>query len=179
MKQKRGPAPSCLTDQIFMAATHKKAWIVLRNGDRKQGYVDPDSLPEHDPVQWLDLQGQIRQTGQDDILQIWIVRDFQDPLPLDRKKFSSRPRQPGLWVQLQNQLGDRLEALLANDLLSCMRFGFLLLAPGGLSRFYVPRSALLSLAVLGVIGAPKPGKAAVTASQIRLFPPEPGENDVL
>ncbi len=162
-----------------MATTHKKAWILLRDGVRKQGYVDPEGLPEHDPVRWLDLQGQLRQTGQDEISQIWIVRDFQDPLPLERKKFSSRPRQPGLWVQLQNQLGERSEALLANDLLSCMRFGFLLLAPGGLARFYVPRSALLNLAVLGVIGAPKPGKATLAASQIRLFPAELGENEVL
>lgn len=162
-----------------MAATHKKAWILLRDGSRKQGYVDPESLPERDPVEWLDPQGQLRQTGQDEIFQIWIVRDFEDSLPLDRKKFSHRPRQPGLWIQLQSQLGDRSEALLINDLLPAMRFGFLLLSPGGLARFYMPRSAMLNLAVLGVIGAPKPGKTADAATQIRLFPPDPGDNEVL
>jgi hypothetical protein len=153
----------------IVAAKHKKACILLRDGSRRSGYVDPGSLADTDPVAWLDLNGQLVHSAQDTIHQIWLIRDFGDPLPVHRKIFGSRPRQPGLWVQYEDWQGESSEALLANDLLPAARHGFLLTPPGGGLRLYLPRVALQKISVLGVIGARSGRSRPAPADQIRLF----------
>lgn len=89
-----------------------------------------------------------------------------------RKSFLSRPRLDGLWVRAEFRDGDTLEGVIPNDLLQMGEDGVQMIAPDGSQRVFVPRSAVRSVRVLGVVGSPlrsarKPKKDA--AAQIALF----------
>ena len=79
----------------------------------------------------------------------------------------------GLWLRLRFLDGDSLEGVLPNDLLSLMDNGLQITPPdlnSNTDRIFVPRSAISSLTVLGVVGIArrKPATAA-TAAQPKLF----------
>ena len=82
--------------------------------------------------------------------------DQADPERLVRKRFSVRPRTPGLWIKLTLTDGDELEGLAANDRSLVEGAGLLLTPPDTRSntqRIYVPRQAIQELEVLSLIGA--------------------------
>jgi hypothetical protein len=77
---------------------------------------------------------------------------------LTRKTFTSRPRSEGLWVRLRFKDNEVLEGLMPADLLQSLPEGYLVNPPDQRSntqRIFVPRTALDSLTVLAVIGAPR------------------------
>ena len=67
-----------------------------------------------------------------------------------------RPRTAGVWLRMALTDGDELEGLAANDRSLVEGAGLLLTPPDTRSntqRIYVPRTAIQSLEVLGLIGA--------------------------
>ncbi len=97
----------------------------------------------------------------------WVcfVRDFPagdssnpqaNPERLLRKRFSIRPRTAGVWVRMTLTDGEELEGLAANDRSLVEGAGLLLTPPDTRSntqRIYVPRQAIQTLEVVGLIGA--------------------------
>ena len=156
------------------ASTTKKA--VLRRFDREPlaGYVNPLTYLQPDGVELLSAQGNVSAVPYREIKSISFVRDFQSGEEAERLVFHTRPKTAGLWVSLQFRDGEVMEGIMPNNLLQVEPYGFTLIPPdsyGNQQRIFIPRSALRSLEVLGVVGSPlkKRKVKAPPKEQIRLF----------
>jgi hypothetical protein len=105
--------------------------------------------------------------------------DSANPERLLHKRFSIRPRTPGLWLRMTLTDGEELEGLAANDRSLIEGAGLLVTPPDTRSntqRIYVPRQAIQTLEVVSRIGATgrkRSEAAGRAAGQPDLFPPEP------
>lgn len=160
------------------ASTHKKVAVVLLDGDRLTGYVNPQTLGNSDSVDLLTLDGERQAVRLSDMRCVYFIREFQEPLELERKTFLSRPKLDGLWVRLRFSDGDEMEGIVSNDLLGLLDTGVQLTPPdlhGNVLHMFIPRSALAEMKVLGVVGAarrtgqPERGTRPAAAAQSNLF----------
>ena len=136
-------------------STYKK--VVVRRLDRGliKGFVDSNSYLRPGSMEMLDREGRTVHVPLDAIKAIFFVREFEgNPQRSERKLFQSRPRLAGLWVHITFKDNEILEGLLPSNLTELHPEGFLL-TPAGLYsnnlKIFVPRSALSSIDVLGVI----------------------------
>ena len=139
-----------------MASTHKKVTVRKLDRDTVNGFVSAQFVVDG-KFEMLNTAGNLVSLDLKDIKCVYFVRDFGDADDLNRKTFTTRPRTEGLWVRLRFKDNDMLEGMMANDLTQVSPEGFLINPPDTRSntqRIYVPRSALLSLTVLAVIGSP-------------------------
>ncbi len=92
--------------------------------------------------------------------------------------FERRPKMAGLWARFTLRDGDKLDGLLAHNLLDWPPSGFLLTPPGvGLTRqrVFLPRKGLIATELLGVVGVAtlsatrKRPEAARDTSQLEFF----------
>jgi hypothetical protein len=155
------------------ASTTKKAIIRRFEKEALAGYINPISFQQPGGVELLSAQGNISQVPYYDIKTIGFVRDF-DQAEDERSVFNTRPKMEGLWVRFQFRDGDVMEGILANNLLQSDPYGFIFIPPdpyGNQQRVFVPREALSSLEVLGVVGSPLKKRKAKPAAkeQIGLF----------
>ena len=119
----------------------------------------------------------------------WVcyVRDFpaassggegNNPERLLHKRFSIRPRMAGVWLRMKLTDGEELEGLAANDRSLIEGAGVLLTPPDTRSntqRIYVPRTAIETLEVVGLIGAATrkgAGARRAVGEQPELFGPD-------
>ena len=157
------------------SSTYKK--VVVRKLDRQvvKGFVMPSSYLGPDGVEMMDLDGRHMVVPLEQVKGVYFVREFGDSESLSRKTFTTRPRTEGLWARLRFRDNEMMEGLMPNDLTQVTGDGFLVNPPDTRSntqRIFVPRSALASLTVLGVIGGQgrrrKPAAAADTR-QVPMF----------
>jgi hypothetical protein len=157
------------------AATRKKTVVLLLDLSTLKGYLNPAALAESENLDLLTPDGEHRAIPQEDIKAVYFVDDLSLDHEPERKSFLSRPKIEGLWLKLTFRDRDTLEGIVKNELLEILDRGIQLVPPdlhGNCSRIYVPRSALVEVKVLGVVGAAKrmPRPAAVAASaQPKLF----------
>lgn len=108
-----------------------------------------------------------------DVKMVAFVRDFDAGSEPGRQVFQTRPKSEGLWVRLEYRDGDVAEGILPNNLLQIETHGFTIIPPdayGNTQRLFVPRMALRSVQVLGVVGSPLKKKPKPPAKeQIGLF----------
>lgn len=156
------------------ASTTKKA--IVRRYDRAPlaGYLNSVSFLQPTGVELLSADGNIVAVPYGDIKSIAFVREFTGGGEPDRRLFNTRPKMEGLWVSLQFRDGDVLEGVMPNNLLQVEPFGVTVIPPdsfGNNQRFFVPRSALRSVEVLGVVGSPLKRRKPQSApkDQIGLF----------
>jgi hypothetical protein len=132
----------------------------------------------------LDLGGKVLRIGWEQVKWVCFVRDLPagdsaNPERLLHKRFSIRPRTPGLWLRMTLTDGEELEGLAANDRSLIEGAGLLVTPPDTRSntqRIYVPRQAIQTLEVVSRIGATgrkRSEAAGRAAGQPELFPPEP------
>jgi hypothetical protein len=157
------------------ASTHKKVVILLLNRVSVKGYLDPAGLGRKETADILTSAGEHLSIKLEDIKSIYFVREFTEPFELERKTFLSRPKLDGLWVRLRFRDEDVMEGIVPNDLVDLLDSGVRLTPPdlhGNTLRMFVPRSALLEMNVVGVVGgarrAARDARAAL-AAQTRLF----------
>jgi hypothetical protein len=156
---------------------HKKVVALLLNRARINGYVDPAEVGQTEIVDMLTPQGEHKAVKLGDIKSLYFVRDFDAPFEPEQKKFLSRPKLDGLWVRLRFRDEDVVEGMVSNDLLNLLDAGVQLTPPdlhGNTTRMFIPRSALLEMKVLGVVGvARRLAKESMAgggaASQTNLF----------
>lgn len=108
-----------------------------------------------------------------EIKSVAFVREFTDG-DAGRRVFLTRPKMEGLWVSLKFRDGDAMEGVLPNNLMQWDEYGFMIVPPdstGRQQRVFVPRAALQSAEVLGVVGSPlkKRKDQAAAREQGRLF----------
>lgn len=158
-----------------MAPARKK--IILRRLDSSlvHGYLPAGGFLTREPIptlDLLDLAGRILPIPFAEIKLVSYVRDFNlddpiNPERLTRTTFLSRPRAEGLWLRITFPAGDQFEGLAPLDatlLDALVDDAGLFLTPPGLSglgdartnthRVFVPRPAIASLQLLGVITTP-------------------------
>ena len=157
------------------ASTHKKVVVVLADRKTLRGYINPARLGHADPLDLLTPDGEHEELPLNRIRSIYFVRDFADDFEPERKAFLSRPKLDGLWVRLRYSDGETLEGVIPNDLLSLLDNGVQITPPdlnSSTDRIFVPRTALLEVTVLGVVGIARrktAQAAAATINQPRLF----------
>jgi uncharacterized protein DUF6982 len=157
-------------------STHKK--VIVRKADQEvlRGYVNPQSFQKADGIEVLSIAGQVVSLAYKEIKAVYFVRDFDgDRDHTERKVFTSRPKLEGLWLRMKFKDNEVLDGILPNNLLLVTDKGFIVIPPDPFAnnqRIYVPKTSLVELTVLGVIGNPlkkaKPAKPAAQ-DQIRLF----------
>ena len=138
-------------------STTKKA--VVRRFDREAltGYVNPSSYQQLTGVELLSEDGNVATISYDEIKTVSFVRDFEAPDDSARRVFNTRPKMEGLWVSFHFRDGDLMEGVMPNNLLPAEPHGFTVIPPDPYSnhqRVFIPRTALRSVEVLGVVGSP-------------------------
>ena len=154
-------------------STTKKAVLLRFDKEAVAGYINPLSYLQPTGVELLSAQGNIATVPYGDIKNMAFVREFEAGEP-ERQVFLTRPKMDGLWVRLRSRDGDVMEGIMANNLMQVDPYGFTVIPPdsyGNRQRIFVPRAALQSIEVLGVVGSPlkrRKGKEA-PKEQIGLF----------
>ena len=167
------PAPAPST-----SSTRKKVVVRQLDGGLVKGYAESGSFLGPGGAEVLDRDGHLVTIPVESIKGIYFVRDFEgDPNRQERKVFNTRPRVSGVWIRLTFKDNEVMEGLIANDLLEVGPVGFLITPPDFYAnnlRIFVPRNALGSVEVLGVIS----DKSARRAVQRAKRPPRkpPGES---
>jgi hypothetical protein len=155
-------------------STTKKALIRRFDREPVAGYVNPVSYLQPAGVEVLSAQGNIATVPYLEIKSVSFVRDFETGTDPGRQVFNARPKIEGLWVSLRFRDGEEMEGVMPNNLLQLEPYGFTLIPPDPYShqqRVFVPRTALTTVEVLGVVGSPLKKRKAKAApqEQIRLF----------
>jgi len=136
------------------SSTRKR--VVVRKLDKGlvKGYLDPGGYLANE-INVLDREGRLARVPMATVKAVFFVRDFEgNRARAERKVFRSRPRLAGLWVRVTFKDNEVLEGLLPNDLLELHPLGFLVTSPDVYSnniRYFVPRTALREMEVIGVI----------------------------
>jgi hypothetical protein len=156
------------------ASTTKKALIRRYDRETLAGYVNPASFLQPDGVELLSDQGRASIVPYPEIKLVSFVKEFEGTADPQRQVFLTRPKMAGLWVNLRFRDGGVLEGIIPNNLMQLEAGGFTVIPPdsfGNQQRVWAPRSSLLAVEVLGVVGSPlKKRKAKPTArEQIGLF----------
>lgn len=144
-----------------MPSTHKKVVVKKLGRDTINGYVSPASFVADGKLELLNTSGNLLTIDLAEVKCVYFVRDFGDTDAAGRKTFTTRPRTEGLWVRLNYKDNDIMEGLMANDLTQISDEGYLLNPPdtrANIQRIFVPKSALISLKVLAVIGGLQRGR---------------------
>ena len=137
-------------------STNKKALIRRYDRETLAGWIKPSSFLQPEGVELMSLQGDTQILPYRDVKAICFVRDWEGGLP-ERHEFQTRPKMAGLWVHLRFRDGETMEAIIPNNLMGLEPGGFSVIPPdpfGNTQRMFVPRTALVGVEVLGVIGSP-------------------------
>ena len=172
--------------QSSAMASQRKPVIVRKfSRDWCAGYAGISFGQDAAELEILDLTGKVLRIGWEQVKWVCYVRDFPagetaNPERLLHKRFSIRPRTPGLWLRMTLTDGEELEGLASNDRSLVDGAGLLLTPPDTRSntqRIYVPRQAIQTLEVVSLIGAASRKRAEAAsraAEQPELFPRETG-----
>jgi hypothetical protein len=159
-------------------STHKKVVVLLQDNTSLKGYLNPAMLGRTDTIDMLTVDGEHESVALDGVKSVHFVREFLENFEPERKTFLSRPKLDGLWVRLRFRDGDVMEGIVSNDLLDMLDTGVQLTPPdlhGNSLRLFIPRTALLEMKVLGVVGVarrqPQPPRSAGldATAQSKLF----------
>lgn len=159
------------------ASTLKKAAVFLLDGGAEPGYLNPATLFAADSIDLLTPSGERRTIPMNNLKAVCFVREFTGPFEPERKAFLSRPKLDGLWIRLRFRDGDEMEGVTPNDLLAMLGSGVQLTPPdlhGNVVRMFIPRSALVEMKVLGVVGVARrrqrgSGETSEIPQQPKLF----------
>jgi len=139
-------------------STNKKVLVVRFDREQLSGFVNPQSYLQRDGLELLTQDGSVSIIPYAELKLVCFVRDFQQGEPRkELRLFTARPKMEGLWLRMQFRDGDAMDGVLPNNLLQLDTFGFSVIPPDpGFQnqRIFVPRSALSSIHVLGVVGSP-------------------------
>lgn len=159
-------------------STTKQAIVERFEKEPLSGYVNPISFLQPAGVELLSAQGNVAILPYGEVKTVSFVRDLDAagrmaPGP-ERRVFLTRPKMGGLWVRLSFRDEDVMEGVMPNNLLQLERYGFTVIPPdsyGNRQRVFIPRAALRSVEVLGVVGSPLTRRKAKAApeEQIGLF----------
>jgi hypothetical protein len=137
-------------------STAKK--VVVRRFERETltGFVNPFSYLQPQNIEILRPDGSLMLLPYGEVRSVSFVKDFEGGEERPRV-FLNRPKQEGLWVRMVFLDGEVMDGILPNNLLSWEAAGITVTPPepdSNSQRVFVPRTALRSVQVLGVVGSP-------------------------
>lgn len=155
------------------ASTNKKVLVARFEKTPLEGFLH---LPEDSQAAFLELltaEGTLQRLPLSEVRLVSFVRDFPAAETWrHHRSFLNRPKAHGLWVRLRFRDGESLEGVMPNDLLQA-EAGFTVVPPDPTfqnQRIFVPRQALQTVQVLGVIGSPlRRKKPVVGETQLKMF----------
>jgi hypothetical protein len=168
-----------------MASLRKPVIVRKFSRDWCAGYAGSNFGQDSSELEILDLGGKVLRLSWSQVKWVCYVRDFPSPSStsesanperLLHKRFSIRPRTAGIWLRMTLMDGEEIEGLAANDRSLVEGSGLLLTPPDTRSntqRVYIPRAAIQTLEVVGLIGAGArkiPAKVRQAEDQPDLFP---------
>lgn len=136
------------------------------------GFVDSGNQFEGGVVQLLNREGVVQNLPLEQIKLLCFVREWLDQPPWPRSQYAVRPRQQGLWVRFRFKDGDSVEATMPNSLSALDPVAIVATPPepaAGVQRVLIPRSALESFEVLGVVGSPLKKQKSALKNQLSMF----------
>jgi hypothetical protein len=138
------------------ASTAKKT--VIRRFDREplQGYVNPQTYLSSSGVEFLTPAGSMVLVPYAEVKIVIFVKEFESSTE-GTKLFQTRPKMEGLWVRMTFRDGDIMDGILPNNPVKWEVQGYSITPPEPYSnnqKLFVPREALSSMSVLGVVGSP-------------------------
>jgi hypothetical protein len=158
-----------------LASTTAKKVIVRRfERESVSGFVNPFSYLQAQAIEILKPDGALALLPYPEVRSVAFVKDFEDGGEA-RRVFLTRPKLEGLWVRMVFRDGEVMDGILPNNLLAWEGAGFTVTPPepdGNNQKVFVPREALRSIQVLGVVGSPlrvKKKKAGPVEDQPTLF----------
>jgi hypothetical protein len=181
-------SPGFVRQSKAVASVRKPVIVRKFSRDWCAGYALANFGQDAQELEILDLGGKVLRIAWDQIKWVCYVRDFPsstsqsetaNPERLLHKRFSTRPRTAGVWLRITLSDGEEIEGLATNDRSLIEGSGLLLTPPDTRSntqRIYIPRAAIQTLEVLGLIGsaARKVSTSRRTAGdQPGLFPADP------
>jgi hypothetical protein len=163
-----------------MTSARKPVIVRKFSRDWCAGYAAASFGPDENTaaeLEILDQAGKLVSISWSQIKWVCYVRelnlsDQSNPERLLRRRFSTRPRTPGLWLRLTLTDGEELEGLAANDRSLVDGAGLMLTPPDTRSntqRIYIPRAAIQALEVMGLIRSSSAGRPAAKPEQPELF----------
>jgi len=158
-----------------MASVRKPVIVRKFSRDWFAGYAGVGFGDE--ALEILDPAGKVVRFAWEQVKWVCFVRELPsgDPANPERllhKRFAIRPRVAGIWLRLTLNDGEELEGLASNDKSLIDGAGILLAPPDTRSntqKIYVPRQAIQTLQVLGLIGVAGHKRPEKTARQAELF----------
>lgn len=151
-----------------MAGSTAKKVVVRRfERDSVAGFVNQYSYLQPQAIEILKPDGAIALLPYSEVRSVAFVKDFEDG-DQPRRIFLTRPKLEGLWVRMVFRDGEVMDGILPNNLLAWEAAGFTVTPPepdGNHQKVFVPREALRSIQVLGVVGSPLRGKRAKAPAQ--------------
>jgi hypothetical protein len=163
-----------------MASLRKPVIVRKFSRDWLAGYAGLGFGQDATELEILDLTGKVLRIGWEQVKWVCYVRDLpageqSNPERLLHRRFAIRPRTAGVWLRMTLIDGDEIEGLAANDRSLLEGAGLLLTPPDTRSntqRIYLPRQAIQTLEVMGLIGAPGRRRAGAKPAerQPELFP---------
>ena len=150
--------------------------MIVRRFDRESvsGFVNPFSYLQAQAIEILKPDGALALLPYPEVRSVAFVKDFEDGGDA-RRVFLTRPKLEGLWVRMVFRDGEVMDGILPNNLLVWEGAGFTVTPPepdGNNQKVFVPREALRSIQVLGVVGSPlrvKKKKVGPVEDQPTLF----------
>ena len=155
------------------ASTNKKVSIARFEKAPLEGFLQLPEGAQAPVLELLTTEGTVQNVPLEEVRLVCFVRDFSgEETWRQHRSFLNRPKSGGLWLRLRFRDGESIEGLLPNDLLQ-IESGFTIVPPDPTfqnQRIFVPRQALQTVQVLGVIGSPlKRKKPVVEETQLKMF----------
>ena len=154
------------------SSSHKKVFVEMFDGRTVPGYLSPALLGRADGLELLNVNGEVEQLELERVRTVYFVNDFQEKFQPERKSFLSRPKLDGLWVRVKYRDDETLEGVVANDLLALLDRGVNLVPPDpgtNCTRIFIPRTAIVEMTVLGVVGIARRTARKAAVAQPTLF----------
>ncbi len=162
-------------ERDLAGSTSKKIVAVRFDREPVYGFIDPQAYLREAGVEVLTSEGSLVILPYSEVKALCFVRDFgAGPVWPENRAFSNRPKTEGLWVRLEFRDGDALEGIVPNNLLTLEPPGLAVTPPDAgfhNQRVFVPRAALSSVKVLGVVNSPlrRGAKAKPSKDQLKMF----------
>lgn len=137
-------------------STTKKTLIRRFDRESLQGYVNPATYLQADGIEFLTPAGSITLIPYAEVKSVVFVKEFEG-FSVAPKIFMTRPKMDGLWVRMTFRDGEVMDGILPNNPVVWERQGYSFTPPEPYSnnqKLFVPREALSSMSVLGVVGSP-------------------------
>jgi uncharacterized protein DUF6982 len=139
------------------SASNKKVLVARFDREALEGFVQMPGGLEGDAIELLRPEGSLVRIPYSETKIVCFVRDFDGQESWrEHRSFATRPKSAGLWVRFGFRDADWIEGIVSNNLLSYEAAGFTATPPDPSfqnQRIFVPRLALASVEVLGVIGS--------------------------